>query len=56
MKLHTLLANLHSFVKYEGENPDITSIENDNRKLRREVYLFVLKGIQLMVMILRRPL
>lgn len=32
MKLHTLLACLHSLVTYKGENPEITSIENDHRK------------------------
>ncbi|MEH6946257.1 UDP-N-acetylmuramoyl-L-alanyl-D-glutamate--2,6-diaminopimelate ligase [Bacillus sp. JJ634] len=34
MKLHTLLSYLHALVKYEGDNPDITSIENDNRKVK----------------------
>lgn len=34
MKLHTLLSNLHLLVEYKGSNPEITSIENDNRKCK----------------------
>lgn len=44
MKLHTLLANLHSIVKYEGDNPDITSIENDNRKCKEGSLFVCIKG------------
>lgn len=34
MKLHTLLSNLHHLEGYKGSNPEITSIENDNRKCK----------------------
>lgn len=44
MKLHTLLSYLHSLVTYEGENPDITSIENDNRKCKAGSLFVCIKG------------
>lgn len=44
MKLHSLLSYLHSFVKYTGENPDITSIENDNRKVKPGSLFVCIKG------------
>ncbi len=44
MKLHTLLAHLHSIVQYEGDNPDITSIENDNRKCKAGSLFVCIKG------------
>lgn len=44
MKLHTLLSNLHSLVKYNGNNPEITSIENDNRKCKEGSLFVCIKG------------
>ena len=44
MKLHTLLSNLHSLVEYEGKNPEITSIENDNRKCKAGSLFVCIKG------------
>ncbi|MFB7642450.1 UDP-N-acetylmuramoyl-L-alanyl-D-glutamate--2,6-diaminopimelate ligase [Peribacillus butanolivorans] len=44
MKLHKLLSYLHSLFKYEGENPEITSIENDNRKVKDGSLFVCIKG------------
>ncbi|WP_053362073.1 UDP-N-acetylmuramoyl-L-alanyl-D-glutamate--2,6-diaminopimelate ligase [Bacillus sp. FJAT-27251] len=44
MKLHQLLGNLHPFVDYNGENPEITSIENDNRKVKKGSLFICIKG------------
>ncbi|RFU71174.1 UDP-N-acetylmuramoyl-L-alanyl-D-glutamate--2,6-diaminopimelate ligase [Peribacillus saganii] len=44
MKLHTLLSYLRSFSKFEGENPEITSIENDNRKVKEGSLFICIKG------------
>lgn len=44
MKLHELLNNLHALVPFSGENPDITSIENDNRKVQQGSLFICIKG------------
>lgn len=44
MKLHKLLSYLHSLFTYEGENPEITSIENDNRKVIDGSLFVCIKG------------
>ena len=44
MKLHELIGNLHPFVDYKGENPEITSIENDNRKVNPGSLFICIKG------------
>lgn len=44
MKLHTLLGYLHSFSEFNGENPEITSIENDNRKVQQGSLFICIKG------------
>lgn len=44
MKLHELLNNLHALVPFSGENPDITSIENDNRKVEQGSLFICIKG------------
>ncbi|MCK1984014.1 MULTISPECIES: UDP-N-acetylmuramoyl-L-alanyl-D-glutamate--2,6-diaminopimelate ligase [Peribacillus] len=44
MKLHKLLSYLHSLFPYEGENPEITSIENDNRKVIDGSLFVCIKG------------
>ncbi|WP_223596007.1 UDP-N-acetylmuramoyl-L-alanyl-D-glutamate--2,6-diaminopimelate ligase [Neobacillus bataviensis] len=44
MKLHKLLENLHLLTPYEGENPDIFSIENDNRKVQNGSLFICIKG------------
>ncbi|MEH7414199.1 UDP-N-acetylmuramoyl-L-alanyl-D-glutamate--2,6-diaminopimelate ligase [Neobacillus drentensis] len=44
MKLQRLLENLHAIVPYEGENPEITSIENDNRKVQKGSLFICIKG------------
>lgn len=44
MKLHKLLENLHLLVPYKGENPEITSIENDNRKVQKGSLFICIKG------------
>ncbi|WP_142919928.1 UDP-N-acetylmuramoyl-L-alanyl-D-glutamate--2,6-diaminopimelate ligase [Peribacillus glennii] len=44
MKLHTLLSNLHSLTKFEGENPDIASIEHDTRKVVPGSLFICIKG------------
>lgn len=44
MKLHELIGYLHPFVDYKGENPEITSIENDNRKVTTGSLFICIKG------------
>lgn len=44
MKLHALLSYLHSLDTHEGENPEITSIENDNRKVKDGSLFVCIKG------------
>ena len=44
MKLHKLLEVLGPFVHYDGENPEITSIENDNRIVTKGSLFICIKG------------
>jgi UDP-N-acetylmuramoyl-L-alanyl-D-glutamate--2,6-diaminopimelate ligase len=44
MKLHDLLQHLHLLVPYQGTNPEITSIENDNRKVQNGSLFICIKG------------
>ncbi|WP_423409957.1 UDP-N-acetylmuramoyl-L-alanyl-D-glutamate--2,6-diaminopimelate ligase [Heyndrickxia sp. MSNUG] len=44
MKLHELMGYLHPFVDYKGENPEITSIENDNRRVMPGSLFICVKG------------
>lgn len=44
MKLHTLLSHLHPFAPYSGENPEISYIENDNRKVQPGSLFICIKG------------
>jgi UDP-N-acetylmuramoyl-L-alanyl-D-glutamate--2,6-diaminopimelate ligase len=44
MKLQELLKSLHPIVPYKGENPEITSIENDNRKVQKGSLFICIKG------------
>jgi UDP-N-acetylmuramoyl-L-alanyl-D-glutamate--2,6-diaminopimelate ligase len=44
MKLHELIGYLHPFVDYKGENPEITSIENDNRRVTPGSLFICIKG------------
>jgi UDP-N-acetylmuramoyl-L-alanyl-D-glutamate--2,6-diaminopimelate ligase len=44
MKLHKLLENLHLLIPYEGEDLEITSIENDNRKVQNGSLFICIKG------------
>lgn len=44
MKLHTLLKHLHLYVPYNGENPEITSIEHDSRKVQKGSLFICIKG------------
>lgn len=44
MKLHELIGYLHPFVDYKGENPEITSVENDNRKVTTGSLFICIKG------------
>ena len=44
MKLHTLLSHLHTISVFEGDNPDITSIEQDNRKVEAGSLFICVKG------------
>lgn len=39
-----LLESLHAIVPYKGENPEITSIENDNRKVQKGSLFICIKG------------
>ncbi|MCZ0755531.1 UDP-N-acetylmuramoyl-L-alanyl-D-glutamate--2,6-diaminopimelate ligase [Anoxybacillus sp. J5B_2022] len=44
MKLQTLLSCLHDFTTYSGENPTITSIEMDSRKVTEGALFICVKG------------
>ncbi|WP_312469197.1 UDP-N-acetylmuramoyl-L-alanyl-D-glutamate--2,6-diaminopimelate ligase [Neobacillus sp.] len=44
MKLQELLKSLHPIVPFKGENPEITSIENDNRKVQKGSLFICIKG------------
>ncbi|PLT34549.1 UDP-N-acetylmuramoyl-L-alanyl-D-glutamate--2,6-diaminopimelate ligase [Bacillus sp. V5-8f] len=44
MKLYTLLSNLYSLSKFEGENPEIKSIEHDTRKVGPGSLFICIKG------------
>lgn len=44
MKLHTLLSHLHPFMPYSGENPEISFIENDHRKVGDGTLFICIKG------------
>ncbi|WP_066289403.1 UDP-N-acetylmuramoyl-L-alanyl-D-glutamate--2,6-diaminopimelate ligase [Bacillus sp. FJAT-29937] len=44
MKLHTLLHDLQPYMAYSGENPDISSIENDSRKVEKGSLFICIKG------------
>lgn len=44
MKLHTLLSHLHLLVPFSGGNPEITSIENDHRKVGKGTLFICVKG------------
>lgn len=44
MKLQKLLKNLHLLVPYQGEDTEITSIENDNRKVQKGSLFICIKG------------
>ncbi|MBU8877720.1 UDP-N-acetylmuramoyl-L-alanyl-D-glutamate--2,6-diaminopimelate ligase [Bacillus sp. FJAT-29790] len=44
MKLHTLLHQLQPYMAYTGENPDISSIENDSRNVQLGSLFICIKG------------
>jgi UDP-N-acetylmuramoyl-L-alanyl-D-glutamate--2,6-diaminopimelate ligase len=44
MKLNELLEHLHLLVPYRGDNPEITSIENDDRKVKKGSLFVCIKG------------
>jgi len=44
MKLQKLLKDLHLLVPYQGEDTEITSIENDNRKVQKGSLFICIKG------------
>ncbi|MBI0578396.1 UDP-N-acetylmuramoyl-L-alanyl-D-glutamate--2,6-diaminopimelate ligase [Neobacillus cucumis] len=44
MKLQNLLEYLHSLVPYSGANPEISSIENDSRKVQKGSLFICIKG------------
>jgi UDP-N-acetylmuramoyl-L-alanyl-D-glutamate--2,6-diaminopimelate ligase len=44
MRLQELLTHLHPLIPYLGENPEITSIENDNRKVQHGSLFICIKG------------
>ncbi|MFL6517095.1 MAG: UDP-N-acetylmuramoyl-L-alanyl-D-glutamate--2,6-diaminopimelate ligase, partial [Bacillus sp. (in: firmicutes)] len=44
MKLQKLLKNLHLLVPFKGEDLEITSIENDNRKVQKGSLFICIKG------------
>lgn len=44
MRLQELLQNLHPIIPFVGENPQITSIENDNRKVQKGSLFICIKG------------
>lgn len=44
MKLHTLLKFLHPLVPYNGDDPEITAIHNDNRLVEPGSLFICIKG------------
>lgn len=44
MKLQWLLEHLHSLIPYSGANPEITSLENDSRKVQKGSLFICIKG------------
>ena len=44
MKLQELLKSLHPIVPFKGEDSEITSIENDNRKVQKGSLFICIKG------------
>jgi UDP-N-acetylmuramoyl-L-alanyl-D-glutamate--2,6-diaminopimelate ligase len=44
MKLHTLVSHLQPLVPFDGENPDILHIHNDNRKVTEGSLFICIKG------------
>jgi UDP-N-acetylmuramoyl-L-alanyl-D-glutamate--2,6-diaminopimelate ligase len=44
MKLQELLKHLHPLSPFTGDNPEITSIENDNRKVQKGSLFICIKG------------
>ncbi|WP_066066518.1 UDP-N-acetylmuramoyl-L-alanyl-D-glutamate--2,6-diaminopimelate ligase [Neobacillus soli] len=44
MKLEKLLRSLHPLIPFKGENPEITSIDNDNRKVQKGSLFICIKG------------
>ncbi|MBY0120796.1 UDP-N-acetylmuramoyl-L-alanyl-D-glutamate--2,6-diaminopimelate ligase [Bacillus sp. S/N-304-OC-R1] len=44
MKLHTLLHYLQPYMAYSGDNPDISSIENDSRYVQKGSLFICIKG------------
>ncbi|MDQ0198496.1 UDP-N-acetylmuramoyl-L-alanyl-D-glutamate--2,6-diaminopimelate ligase [Neobacillus ginsengisoli] len=44
MKLQELLKHLHPLIPFKGENPEIISIENDNRKVQKGSLFICIKG------------
>lgn len=44
MRLQDLLKHLHPLIPFTGENPEITSVENDNRKVQPGSLFICIKG------------
>ncbi|KOP82041.1 UDP-N-acetylmuramoyl-L-alanyl-D-glutamate--2,6-diaminopimelate ligase [Cytobacillus solani] len=44
MKLHTLISYLQPYKTYSGDNPDISSIENDSRNIQKGSLFICIKG------------
>jgi UDP-N-acetylmuramoyl-L-alanyl-D-glutamate--2,6-diaminopimelate ligase len=44
MRLQELLKHLHPLIPFSGENPEITSVENDNRKVQTGSLFICIKG------------
>jgi UDP-N-acetylmuramoyl-L-alanyl-D-glutamate--2,6-diaminopimelate ligase len=44
MKLQKLIEHLHLLSPYTGENPEITSVENDNRRVQKGSLFICIKG------------
>ncbi|WML43611.1 UDP-N-acetylmuramoyl-L-alanyl-D-glutamate--2,6-diaminopimelate ligase [Neobacillus sp. PS3-40] len=44
MRLQELLNHLHPLIPFSGENPEITSVENDNRKVQSGSLFICIKG------------
>lgn len=44
MRLQELLKHLHPLIPFSGENPKITSVENDNRKVQKGSLFICIKG------------